>query len=148
MSLTASSSSGFADLSTSTNVQRTPLEIRTNQNYFIDQCSYNCQLILQMTQKRDQNGNIPSAVKTSIASTITNTANIISSFATSANLTNLSADNQLGFYFAVYTDLNSASYIQLGSDLNLNNFLTIDASTADADIISYTSDALSQLQNY
>jgi hypothetical protein len=53
MSLNASSSSGFASLTTASNMQRSPLEIRTNQNNFIDQCSYNCQLILQMATNRN-----------------------------------------------------------------------------------------------
>lgn len=141
-------STGFASLSTASNMQRTPLEIRTNQNNFIEQCSYNCQLILQMATNRNQNGEITPAVKTSIAAIITNTSQIITDFATSANLTNMSDDNELGFYFAVYTGLNTGAYIQVGSDLNLNNFLTITSSTADADIVSFTTDALTQFKNY
>jgi hypothetical protein len=60
----------------------------------------------------------------------------------------MSVDNQLGFYFAVYTGLNTGAYIQVGSDLDLNDFLTINSSTSDDDTVSFTSNALTQFNNY
>lgn len=145
---TPSSSSSFPDLTSVSNVKRTPLEIRTNQNNFIDQCSYNCELILQMAQNRDALGNITPAVKASIVSIIAKTSALINDFAIVANLSNMSPEKQLGFYFPVYKKLNLVEYIQLGIDINLKDFLEINENTGDTDIILFTSTALSQLKNY
>lgn len=143
-----SSSSTFPVLSSAANFKNTPLEVRIQQQTFIDQCSYNCSLILEMARNRNQYGEINPDVKISIASIVQSIQTVIDGFAISSNLTSISVDKQLGFYFPVYTGVNTGDYIRVGDDVDLKDFLAITSSTNDATILTLTSTALNNFKKY
>lgn len=142
-----SSSTGFADLTVATNFKRSPLEYKILQSNFVNQVRYNCELIMLYAQNTDSLGAIPADVKANIATIVTNINSMIASFAVASNLTNNSANDELGFYYPVYTNLNTGGYIKVGDDIDHQNFSGITANSPDADIRSWTSNLIEALVN-
>lgn len=144
-----SSSVGFPDLTNATNFKRTPLSYKILQSSFVSQIQYNNELILLLAQNTNSLGAIPADVKTQIAEIVVNTNTMIASFAVAANLTNDSQAAELGFYYPVYTNINTGAYIRVGDDIDHSDFSGLNASSTDANIRNFTTafnEALTNLQ--
>lgn len=154
MPIISSSSSSFPALTTSSNMKRTPIEYNALRANLINAVKYNISVMLEFAKCRDSLGQIPSGVKDDIVTIKTETMTLLTTFATDANLVNVSADNQLGFYLPHYTaiannsGLLTAGYIQVGSDIDLSNFNGMTNANTDAEFLSIPSAVMEAIANF